>query len=163
MDCKEIKSVNSQGNKPSIFIGRTEAEAEAPVLWPPDAKSWLIGEDPHAGKDWRWEEKGMTEDEVAGWHHWLNGPKFEWAPGVGDGQGSLACCSPWGLKELDTTERLNWTVLNSIPGLLRGFPGGTSGKEPVCQCRRLKRCGFDLWVRNIPWNRKWQCLKNPLS
>ena len=80
-----------------------------PILWPPDAKNWLIGKDPDAGKDWRQEEKGPTEDEMAGWHHWVNGPEFEQALGVGDGQGGLACFSPWGRKELDTTERLNWT------------------------------------------------------
>ena len=91
-----------------ICIGRTDVEAEAPVLWPPDVKNWLIGKDPDAGKDWRQEEKGMTEDEMAGWHHWPNGHEFEWTPGVGDGQGGLACCSPWGCKESDTTEQLNW-------------------------------------------------------
>ena len=93
-----------------MFIGRTDGEAEAPILWPPDAKSWLIGKDPDAGKDWR-EKKGTTEDEMVGWHHWLNGHEFEQAPGVDDGQGGLACCSPCGLKELDTTEWLNWTVV----------------------------------------------------
>ena len=91
-----------------MFIGRTDAEAETPVLWPPDAMNWLIGEDPDTGKDWRQEEKGTTEGEMAGWHHWLNRHEFEQAPGVGDGQGRLACCSPWGHKELDTTEWLNW-------------------------------------------------------
>ena len=92
-----------------IFIGKTEAEAEAPILWPPDVKNSLIGKDPDAGKDWRQEEKGRTEDEMVGWHHWLNGYEFKQAPGVGDGQGSLACCSPYGRKESDMTERLNWT------------------------------------------------------
>ena len=90
-----------------MFIGRTDAEAETPILWPPDEKSRLIEKDPDAGKDWRWEEKGTTEDEMVGWHHWLRGDEFEQALGVGDGQGSLACCSPWGLKELDMTEQLN--------------------------------------------------------
>ena len=108
-DSKEIKPFNPKGNQPWIFIGRTDAEAETPVLWPPDAKSWLIGKDPDAGKDWRQEEKGTTEDEMVGWHHWLNGHEFEQTPGVGDGQGGLACCSPWSCKELDVTERLNWT------------------------------------------------------
>ena len=88
-----------------------EAEAETPILWPPDAKNWLIGNDPDAGKDWRQEKKGTTEDEVVGWHHWLDGHEFEQVLGIGDGQGSLACCSPWGRKESDTTERLNWTEL----------------------------------------------------
>ena len=95
-----------------IFIGRTNAEAGAPVLCPPDVKSWLIGKDLDRGQDWRWEKKGLTEDGMGGWHHWLDGPEFEQAPGVGDGQGGLACCSLWGRKELDTTEWLNWTELN---------------------------------------------------
>ena len=111
LDYKEIKLVNFKGNQSWIFIGRTDVETEAPILWPPDAKSWLIWKDPDAGKDWRQEEKGMTEDEMVGWHHWLDGHKFEQALGVGDGQGSLAFCSPWGRKESDTTERLNWTEL----------------------------------------------------
>ena len=94
LNCKEIKPVNPKGNQSWIFIGGTDAEAEAPILWPPNAKSWLIGKDPDAGKDWRQEEKGTTEDEMVGWHHRLNGHEFEQAPGVGDGQGSLTCCSP---------------------------------------------------------------------
>ena len=84
-------------------------EAKAPILWPPNTKSWLIGKDPDAGKGWRQEDQGKAEDETVGWHHWLHGHKFEEAPGVGDGQGSLECCSPWGHKELDMTEGLNWT------------------------------------------------------
>ena len=107
LDCKKIKPVNPKGNQSWIFIGRTDAET--PILWPPDAKNWFIGKDPDAGKDWRQEEKRMTEDEMVGWHHWLDGHEFEWAPGAGDGQGSLVCCSPWGIQELDTTEWLNWT------------------------------------------------------
>ena len=90
------------------FIGRTDTESEAPTLWPPDAKNWLIWKDSDAGKHWRWEEKGSTEDEMVGWHHQLDGHKFEEASGVGDGQGSLMCCSPWGHKRSDTTEQLNW-------------------------------------------------------
>ena len=113
LGCKEINPVNSKGDQSWIFIGRTDAEAETPILWPPDAKNWLLGKDPDAGKDWRREEKGMTEDEMVGWHHRLNGHEFEQATGVGDGQGSLECCSPWGRKELDTTEWLNWTEQNS--------------------------------------------------
>ena len=111
LDCKKIKSVHPKGNQSWIFIGRTDAEAETPILWPPDAKNWLFGKDPDAGKDWRQEEKAMTEDETVVWHHWLDGHEFEQAPRVGDEQGSLACCSPWGHKELDTTEQLNWTEL----------------------------------------------------
>ena len=108
VSCK-FRAVHPEGNKPRIFIGRTVAEAEAPILWPPDVKSQLVGNDPHAGKDWKQEEKGMTEDEMFGWHHWLNGHESEQTLGVGDGQGSLTCCSPWGRRESDTTEQLNWT------------------------------------------------------
>ena len=107
LDCKEIKPGNPKGNQPWLFIGRTDAEVETPILWPPDAKGWLFGKDPDAGKDWRWEEKGSTEDEMVGWHHWLNGHEFEQAIGVGDGWGGLACCRPWLQKELDMTEWLN--------------------------------------------------------
>ena len=114
-DCREIKPVNPKGNQSSIFIARTDAKAEAPILWPPDAKNWLIGEDPDAGKDWR-QEKGTTEDETIGWHHQLSGHEFEQALRVADGQGSLVCCSPWGLKESDTTEQLNWTEPNMAFG-----------------------------------------------
>ena len=99
LDCKEIKPVNPKGNQSWIFIGRTDAEAETPILWPSDVKSWLIGKAPDAGKDWRQEGKGMTEDEMVGWHHQLNGHVFEQVLGVGDGQGSLVCCSLWGHKE----------------------------------------------------------------
>ena len=111
LDSKEIKPVNPIGNQSWIFIGRTDAEAEAPILWPPDAKSWLFGKDPDAGKDWNQKKKRTTEDEMVGWHHWLYGHEFVQAPGVGDGQGSLACCSPWGPKESDRTEQLNWLTL----------------------------------------------------
>ena len=93
-----------------IFIWRTDTEAETPILWPPDVKNWLTGKDLDVGKDWRQEEKGTTENEMVGWHHRLNGHEFEQAPGVGDGQGSLECCSPWGLKELDMTKGLKWTT-----------------------------------------------------
>ena len=107
LDCKEIQPVHPKGDQCWVFIGRTDVEAETPILWPPDAKNWLTGKDSDIGKDWRQEEKGMTEDEVVGWHHWLNGHESERAPGVGDGQGSLACCSPQGRKELDMTEETN--------------------------------------------------------
>ena len=109
LDCKEIKPDNPKGNQLWMFTGRTDAEAETPILWPPDAKKRLIWRDPDAGKDWRQEEKGMTEDEMVGWHHWLDGREFEQAAGVGNGQGGLVCCRPWGRKESDTTERLKWT------------------------------------------------------
>ena len=107
LDCKEIKTVNPKGYQSWIFIGRTNAEAESPVLWPPDEKSWLIGKDPDAGKDWGQEEKGMTEDEMVGWHHRLNGHEFEQTPGDCEGQGSLIYWSPWCHKELGTIEWLN--------------------------------------------------------
>ena len=111
LDCKEIQPVHAKGNQCWIITGRTDAEAETPILWPPDSKNWLIGKDPDAGKDWGQEEKGTTEDEMVGWHHQLKGHEFEQAPGVGDGQGSLACCSPWGHKELGMTEWLNRTEI----------------------------------------------------
>ena len=100
-----------KGDQPWVFFGRNDAKAETPVLWPSHAKSWLIRKDSDAGKDWGQEEKGTTEDEMAGWHHWLHGCESEWTPGVGDGQGGLACCDLWGRKESDTTERLNWIYL----------------------------------------------------
>ena len=127
LDCKEIQPVNPKGNQSWIFIGRTDAEAETPIFWPPDVMNQLIGKDPDARKDWRQEEMCTAEDEMVGWHHWLDGHEFEQSLGVGDGQGSLTCCSPWGHKELDTTEQLNslyqyiffdggaqhWTLLES--------------------------------------------------
>ena len=114
LDCKEIQPVHSEGDQPWDFFGRNGAKTETPVLWPPHAKSWLIGKDSDAGRDWGQEEKGMIEDEMAGWHHWLDGRESEWTPGVGDGQGGLACYDSWDRKELDTTERLNWAKLNWI-------------------------------------------------
>ena len=109
LNCKEIKLVNHKVNQSWIFIGRTNTEAGVPILWPPDMKNWLTGKDPDAGKDWRQEEKGTTEDEMVGWHHQLDGHEFEQALEVGDGQKSLACCSLWGHKESDMNEQLNWT------------------------------------------------------
>ena len=108
LDCKEIQPVHSKGDQSWVFTGRTDAEAETPILWPPHVKSWLIGKGPDAGRDWRKEEKGTTEDEMVGWHHQLDRHEFEQALGVGNGQGTLACHSPWDHKEMDTTERLNW-------------------------------------------------------
>ena len=115
-DFMEIQPVHPKGDQSWVFFGRTDAKAETPVLWPPHAKSWLIGKDSDAGRDWGQEEKGMTEDEMAGWHHQLDGREFEWSPGVGDGQGGLACCTSWGRKESDTTEQLNWIELRSLVG-----------------------------------------------
>ena len=112
LDCKEIKPVNPKGNQSWIFFRRTNAEAEIPILWTPDGKNWLIGKNPDGGKDWRQEEKRMKKDEMVGWHLWLKRDEFEHALGVGDGQVSLVCYSPWGLKESNTTEQLNWTLSN---------------------------------------------------
>ena len=114
LDCKEIQPVHPKGDRFWVFIGRTDVEAESPILWPPGAKSWLIWKDPDAGKDWRQEEKWTTQDEMVGWHHRLNEHEFEYTPG--ERQGGLACCSLWGCKELDTTELLNWTDNDWITG-----------------------------------------------
>ena len=116
LNCKEIQPVHPKVNQSwfTLFIGRTDVEAETPIRWLPDANNWLIWKDFDAGKDWRQEEKGMTENEKVGWHYWCNGHEFEQALGVGDGQGSLTCCSPWGCKEPDTSEPLNWTDNSNI-------------------------------------------------
>ena len=119
LDCKEIQSVHSERDQPWVFFGRNDAKAETPVLWPPDAKSWLVWREPDAGKDWRWEEKGMTEDEMVGWHHWVNGHEFEQAPGIGDG---VAKSWTW----LSDCTEMNWTELISsledcLLGLLPAF------------------------------------------
>ena len=137
LDCKKGKPVSLKGNKSWIFIGRTDAEAETPILWPPGAKSWTIWKDPDAGEDWRQEETGMTEDEIVGWHHRLNGHEFEQVWGVGNGQGSLACWSSW-VTELDTTEWLNWTEL----ALLYFF------KYLIIY---LAVSGVYLWHMGFPW------------
>ena len=135
-DSKEIKPVNPKRNKPWIFIRRTDANAKAPILWPPDSKSGLTGKDPDAGKDWRQEEKEVTVDEMVRWQHWLDGHEFEHALGVGDVKGSLACCSPWGRKELDTTEQLNWTHLSST--------------EPVVDCEHSSKTYSSMsWISTV--------------
>ena len=121
LDCREIQPVHSEGNQPWDFFGRNDAKAETPVLWPLHAKSWLIGKDSDAGRDWGQEEKRTTEDEVAGWHHWLNGRESEWTPGIGDGQGGLACCDSWGRRVgHDWATELNWTEdINTCSSLLK--------------------------------------------
>ena len=134
LDCKEIQPVHPQGDQSWIFIRRADAEAETPILWPPDTKNGLIGKDSDAVRDWGQEEKGKTEDEMAGWHHRPDGHEFEWTLEVGDGQGGLACCSPWGRKESDTTERLNWTELI------------------LCQGCILSPCLFNLYAEYIMQN-----------
>ena len=125
LDCKEIKWVNPKGNQSWIFIGRTAAEADTPIVRPSDEKNWLIGKDPDAGKDWRQEEKGMTEDEMVVWHHRPHGHEFEQAPGVGDGQENLVCCSPWGFKQSghDEATDLNWYPLVILPNLFPWMAG----------------------------------------
>ena len=117
-------TVHPKGNQCWILTGRTDAEAETPILCPPNAKSWLIWKDPDAGKDWGQKEKGTTEDEMVGWYHWLNGHGFGWTPGVGDGQGGLACCCSWGHRESDMTEWMSWTELNGLDyNAQAGAPG----------------------------------------
>ena len=128
LDCKEIQLVHSKGDQPWDFFGRNDAKAETPVFWPPHATSWLIDSD--AGRDWGPEEKGTTEDEMAGWHHRLDGREFEWTLGVGNGQGGLVCCNSWGRKESDTTEWLNWAELNWH--FLWGLSSPTTDQNPLC-------------------------------
>ena len=145
LDCKEIQPVHRKGDQ-SWVIGRMDAKVETLILWPADEKSWFIWKDPDVGKDWGQEEKGTTEDEMVGWHHRLDGHGFGWTPGIGDGQGGLACCGSWGCKESDTTDRLNWTCTS------RGFPGVSVVNESTC--RRHRRQGFDFWVGRIPLEEK---------
>ena len=149
-----------------MFIERTDAEAETPILWPPHAKSWLIGKDSDAGRDWRQEEKGTTEDEMAGWHHRLDGCESEWTPGVGDGQGGLLCCGSWGRKESDTTELLNWLTAPEITlildkGLLVSYSFAKLTKESWVW-GLFTSCSHALviWARSqheelCPWQRSW--------
>ena len=139
LDCKEIQPVHSKGNQSWIFIGRTDAEAETPILWQPDTENWLIGKDPDAGKGWRQEEKGTTDNEMEGWHHWLGGHEFEQALGVGEGQGRLECCRPWSCKESDMTEWLNYYAkcfsrMKLAVLVVKNLPADAG---------RCKRCGFD--------------------
>ena len=141
--------VNKYGNQPWTLFARADAKAEVPILWPPDANSWLTLKDPDAGKDWRQKEKGTTEDEMVGWHHRFNGHELGQTLGDGEGQGS-PCCSLWGHKELGMTCWLN----NSNTEI--GFPVSASCKESACQCRGCKKYGFYPWVRKVPWGRKWQ-------
>ena len=155
LDCKEIKPVSPKGNQSWVFVGRTDAKAEAPILWPPDANSRFIGEAPDAGKDWRQEEKGMTENEMAGWHYWLNGHEFEQALGGGKGQGSLAYCSPWGCKKLDTTE---WLNSNKWPSYFISSPlPFCSVKETSIQTlrRRYSRTLRVTVMSNSLWPHYW--------
>ena len=142
LDHKEVQPVHSKGDQRWVFFGRNNVKAETPILWPPHAKSWLIGKDSDAGRDWGQEEKGTTEDEMAGWHQWLNGSEFEWIPGVGDGQGGLACCNSWGLMSCQT--RLsNWTELNSWKW------------QPTPVFLPEKSRGQRNLVGYSPWDPKW--------
>ena len=154
-DCKEIQPVYPKGDQSWIFIGRTDAEAETPILWPPYSKYWLIGKDPDAWKDWRQEEKGLTEDEMVGWHHRLDGHEFEQTPGVGDGQGGLVCYSSWGCKESDITEWLNWLTVVFIwasqVALLVKNTLANSGD--VWDLGLIPESG---WCSPPPWRRTWQ-------
>ena len=146
LDCKEIQPVHPKGNQSWIFPGRTDAEAEAPILWPPGAKSWLIWKDPDAGKDWGQEEKGKTEDKMFGWHHWLNGHRFGWTLGVGDGQGDLACWGSWGRKESDTAELLNW--FSYLRLLLLPYTVEVPHAPLVCFSVHLNDFHSSLFLRN---------------
>ena len=160
LDCKEIQPVHPKGNQSGIFIVRTDVEAETPILRSPDEKNWLTGKDPDAGKDWRQEEKGTTEDEMFGWHHWLDGHEFEWFLGVGDGQGSLECCSPWvanSWTRLSNWIELNWTAnagdprdVGSIPGLKRS-PGAGNGNlfQYSCLENSMDRGGWQAIVHGV--------------
>ena len=147
LDCKEIQPVHSKGNQSWVFIGRTDAKAETLILWPPHAKSWLIGKDSDAGRDWGQEEKGMTEDEMAGWHHWFDGHESEWTPGVGDGQGGLVCCDSWGRKKSHTTERLIWSdVLGTM------LPAGPTKMNKDLNS---KFCFQKQMSCSRTWTKKW--------
>ena len=170
LDCKVIQPVHPIGDQSWDFFGRTDAKAETPVLWPLHAKSWLIGKDSDAGRDWGQQDKGMTEDLIVGWHHQLSAHGFGWTPGVGDGQGCLPCCGSWDCKESDTTERLNWTELILIQGLF--FICGTSAYTCLpLKCKGKCSLGYIILSVNsvvryspIPhktihfWTRTWEVL-----
>ena len=154
LDFKEVQPVHPKGNQSWVFIGRTDAKSETPVLWPPYVKSWLIGKDSDAGRDWGQEEKGTTEDEMAWWHHWLDGREFEWTPGVGDGQGGLACCDSWGRKESDMTEWLNWTEYSIVymyhSFLIHSSADGHLGCFHVLAI--IKQCCNEHWGTCVSFN-----------
>ena len=161
---KEIQPVHSKGDQPWVFFGRTDAKAETPILWPPHAESWFIGKDSDAGRDWGQEEKGTTEDEMSVWHHRLEVREFEWNPGVGDGQGGLACCNSWGHNESGMTERLNW--LNWTDGVhvhsaifLNHKEVGSNSKASH---RRESREIISSEVRDAGWDTRWYHIISPL-
>ena len=146
LDCKEIQPVHSKGGLSWVFFGRADAKAETPIFWPPHAKSWLIWKDSDAGRDWGQEEKGTTEDEMVGWHHWLDGPESEWTLGVGDGQGGLACCDSWGSKDLDTTDWLNW-----INNLVKFDDKFNRGLKTLTKIRFLNCLEYRIHAKNTVW------------
>ena len=148
LDCKEIQPVHPKGDQSWVFIGRTNVEAETPILWPPDAKSWLIWKDPDAGKDWGREEKRTTEDEMVGWHHWLNGHGFGWTPGAGDRQGGLVCCSSLGRRvRHNWATELNWshTVLSDF-----FFSGFLFPKEIITTLKKLSKQEINISIIICP-------------
>ena len=159
LDCKGIQPVHSEGDQPWVFLGRNDAKAETPVHWPPHVKSWLIGKDSDAGRDWGQEEKGTTKDEMAGWHHWLDGCESEWTLGVGDGQGGLACCDSWGHKESDWTTELNCNED------VKWFFGGSEGKESACSVGDLSSIsGLGRSPGEENSNPlQYSCLENPMK
>ena len=159
LDCKEIQPVHPKGDQSWVFVGWTNPEAETPIRWPPHVKSWLIGKDPDTGRGWGQEEKGTTKDEMAGWHHWLNGRESEWTLGVGDGQGGLACCDSWGCQESDTTEQLNWTAFLDLLVLISLY-------RVLRLCPSFKGCALPpssltLVVSTLLWHAflKWELLE----
>ena len=154
LDYKAIQPVHPKRDQSWVFIGRTDVEAEAPVLWPPDAESWLIWKDPDAGKDWRQEEKGTTEGEMAGWHQRHDGHGFGWTPGVGDGQGGLACCGSWGHKESNTTEQLNWNEV--MAQMVKNLP--------YTQDTLVWSLGWeDLLEKGNVYSVQYSCLENSMD
>ena len=154
LGCEETQPVHPKGDQSWVFIGRIDVEAEAPILWPPGAKNWLIWKDPDAGKDWGQEEKGTTEDEMVGWHHGLNGHGFVWIPGVGDGQGGLECCGSWGHDESDTTEQLDWIEPPS-----KGWYGFLVLTHGLHLCVTIAR----LQILQVPLLKCFEELSNALS
>ena len=156
LDCKEIQPVHPKGDLSRVFFGRKNAKAETPVLWPPHAKSWLIGKDPDAGRYWGQKEKGTSEDEMPEWHHRLNSHEFGWTPRVSDGQGGLACCDSWGHKESDTTEQLNWTELNWCIN-----PRALSSYSWQASCSTA--CGIFMNQGSNPYPLHWQADSQPLD
>ena len=160
LDCKEIQPVNPKGNQSWILIGRTDVEVETPILWPHDVKNWLVRKDPDAGRDWGREEKGTTEDEMAEWHHWLDGHEFEQALGAGEGQGSLACYSPRGCKELYMTEWLDWTGGEQYEDFFREKNRNKTTIWPNNLTMEHTPWENDNWKRHMYPNVHWSTIYN---